>query len=75
MNQKCLTIITDVRDTLAEVVDALDGLHEAITDEDEERVDGALEMFPSPKALTKALKHLGSLIEGHPWERKSRHAG
>jgi len=75
VNQKSLGLIAKIRDTLSEVVDALDMLHDAITDESDERVDQALDMFPTPKALTKALESLGSLIEGHPWERKKRNAG
>jgi hypothetical protein len=72
MNQKCVSTIDKLSQTFAGLADALDELKTAIALDSDDKVDMALDMFPTPKNLTSALEKLGALIEGHPWENKRR---
>lgn len=72
MNQKCINTIDRLSQTFGALADALDGLKVAIEQDDDDKVEGALDAFPTPKNLASALEKLGSLIEGHPWENKRR---
>jgi hypothetical protein len=72
MNQKCVTQITSVKDTLAEVVDGLEQLQVGVETEDEDKIDHAMDLFPTPRVLERALSKLGNLISSRPWERKTR---
>lgn len=74
MKQACIKTIDSVAGTLGEVCDALDHLKTIIENGEDDRVEEAMDMFPSPNTLERALHKLGGLIEGRPWEDKRRKA-
>jgi hypothetical protein len=76
MNQKCISTIEKIETPLIEVCDALAMLREGIEEENEDRINEAMEAFPTPSKLGSALEKLGMLIEHRPWEsgRKKAHA-
>jgi len=77
MNQRCSAKIQGVKETLAEVVDALDHLVEGIDADNEEDVSEALEMMPTARVITKAVEDLGMILRNAPWEsgRKGKKNG
>ena len=68
MNQKCIGKITKVKDTLAEIVDGLGLLENAIEADSEEDVENALNAIPSDSTMRKCFENLGLLLQGAPWE-------
>jgi hypothetical protein len=68
MNQRCVTKIQNVKDTMAEIVDGLDQLIAAIEEDDEEKVDQVLDGMPTARAMAKSYEDLGLLIKTCPWE-------
>ena len=72
MNQKSIAKIDKVAATLGEVVDALDHLKTIIENDEEDRIQEAMDMFPSPSQLERCLHQLGSLIQDRPWESKRK---
>jgi len=72
MNQKCLSKIEKIAATFVEVTDALDHLKTIVENDEEDRIEEAMDMFPSPAQLTRSLEHLGQLIETRPWESKRK---
>jgi len=70
MNQKCITKIEKIAATFAEVNDALDHLKTIIENDEDDRIEEAMDMFPPPTQLARSLESLGQLIEGRPWESK-----
>jgi len=68
MNQRCSAKIHGIKDTLSEVVEALDHLVEGIDEDNEEAVDEALQMMPTSRTIVKTFESLGLLLQTAPWE-------
>jgi hypothetical protein len=60
--------ITKIRDVLCEVVDALEELAAGIGEENEEKIQEALDMMPASKVMVRHLEDLGLLLQTMPWE-------
>lgn len=77
MNQKCIPKIDKIAEVVGELADALDQLKVSIENDNEDHVNEAMDTFPPPKRLARALEDLGILISGRPWEsrRKGRADG
>lgn len=70
MNKKCVAKIDAILDTFGALIEGLETLKTAIeTDNEAAEVEEALDMFPTPKQLSKDLESLGTLMETHPWEK------
>lgn len=72
MKDACLPKIEKVTEVLDNVVASLEELKQGINEDDEEKVNEAIDSLPSPKQVAKALETLGNLIESKPWEDKRR---
>lgn len=72
MNQKCIGKITQVKDTLSEIVDGLGQLENGIEQDYEDAVADALESLPSDRAMRKCFENLGLLLQGAPWEGRRK---
>jgi len=72
MNSKAVKISNRVSEELANIADAAHELHQGIEGDDEDMIDTALNMFPTPKSMASTFAKLGELLTEKPWEKRSK---